>query len=49
MLYASFNKKTSSWYTYDYLMFSAYNVTNDAVSSLSEVQTVAIADYVTAE
>ena len=45
----TFNKKTSSWYTYDYLMFSAYNVTNDAVSSLSEVQTVAIADYVTAE
>ena len=45
----TFNKKTSSWYSYDYLMFSAYNVTEGAVSSLSNPVTAKIADYVSAE
>ena len=42
----TFAKKTSNWYTYDYLLFSAYNVAEGAVSGFSAYQAATIADIV---
>jgi hypothetical protein len=42
----TFAKKTSSWYTYDYLLFSAYNVAEDKVSGFAPYKAATIADYV---